>query len=38
MTETTTDSGLRYEDIKQGNGETATGRGQTVIVHYTGCE
>ena len=36
MTETTTDSGLRYEDIKAGSGETATGKGQTVIVHYTG--
>ena len=36
MTETTTASGLRYEDIKTGAGETATGRGQTVIVHYTG--
>jgi len=36
MTETTTASGLRYVDIKPGAGETATGRGQTVIVHYTG--
>ena len=36
MTETTTDSGLCYEDIKTGNGEQATGAGQTVIVHYTG--
>ena len=36
MTEVTTDSGLRYTDIKTGSGETATGRGQTAIVHYTG--
>ena len=36
MTETTTDSGLRYTDIETGDGETVTGRGQTVIVHYTG--
>jgi FKBP-type peptidyl-prolyl cis-trans isomerase FkpA len=36
MTEITTDSGLRYEDRKTGSGETATGAGQTVIVHYTG--
>ena len=36
MTEITTDSGLRYIDIKTGSGETATGKGQTVSVHYTG--
>jgi FKBP-type peptidyl-prolyl cis-trans isomerase FkpA len=36
MTETTTDSGLLYTDVKTGAGETVTGRGQTVIVHYTG--
>jgi FKBP-type peptidyl-prolyl cis-trans isomerase len=36
MTEITTDSGLRYEDIQTGSGATATGAGQTVIVHYTG--
>ena len=36
MTETTTASGLRYTDIETGTGETATGAGQTVIVHYTG--
>ena len=36
MNEITTASGLRYQDIRQGSGETATGRGQTVIVHYTG--
>jgi len=36
MTEITTDSGLRYTDIQVGDGETATGKGQTVVVHYTG--
>ncbi|MDH3900587.1 MAG: FKBP-type peptidyl-prolyl cis-trans isomerase [Gammaproteobacteria bacterium] len=36
MTETTTASGLRYMDIETGTGATATGAGQTVIVHYTG--
>jgi FKBP-type peptidyl-prolyl cis-trans isomerase FkpA len=36
MKETVTESGLRYEDTKAGSGETVTGRGQTVIVHYTG--
>lgn len=36
MTEITTESGLRYQDLKSGSGEVATGRGQTVIVHYTG--
>ena len=36
MTETVTESGLRYEDTRAGSGETVTGRGQTVIVHYTG--
>ena len=36
MTETTTPSGLRYEDLTVGDGTEATGRGQTVIVHYTG--
>ena len=36
MTEITTDTGLRYQDLKSGSGEVATGRGQTVIVHYTG--
>jgi FKBP-type peptidyl-prolyl cis-trans isomerase FkpA len=36
MTETkTTPSGLKYEDIKQGEGEVATA-GKTVSVHYTG--
>ncbi|HFD79230.1 MAG TPA: FKBP-type peptidyl-prolyl cis-trans isomerase [Gammaproteobacteria bacterium] len=36
MNETTTDSGLRYEDIQLGEGPLCTGRGQTAIVHYTG--
>jgi len=36
MTETTTESGLRYTDLKSGSGDVVTGRGQTVIVHYTG--
>ena len=36
MTEITTDTGLRYQDIQNGSGDIATGRGQTVIVHYTG--
>ena len=36
MNETTTDSGLAYTDIKTGEGDAVTGRGQTVIVHYTG--
>lgn len=36
MTEIITETGLRYQDIKSGSGELATGRGQTVIVHYTG--
>jgi len=36
MTEQTTASGLRYEDLTVGNGTEATGRGQTVLVHYTG--
>ena len=35
MTETTTDSGLIYEDITIGEGDTAVA-GQTVTVHYTG--
>jgi len=36
MNETTTDSGLRYTDLTTGSGAAVTGRGQTVIVHYTG--
>jgi len=36
MSETTTDSGLKYEDLKIGHGALCKGRGQTAIVHYTG--
>lgn len=36
MTEMITDSGLKYEDLTVGEGELATGPGQTVTVHYTG--
>ena len=36
MTETTTDKGLSYTDLETGDGETVTGKGQTIIVHYTG--
>ena len=36
MNETTTESGLRFEDITVGSGDLCKGRGQTVIVHYTG--
>ena len=32
---TTTASGIKYEDVKVGTGETATA-GRTVSVHYTG--
>ena len=35
MTMTTTPSGLQYEDIKVGSGDTAKA-GQQVKVHYTG--
>jgi peptidylprolyl isomerase len=31
----TTDSGLKYKEIKQGDGATPQ-KGQTVVVHYTG--
>ncbi len=31
----TTDSGLQYIDIEQGNGDSPK-TGQTVVVHYTG--
>jgi len=31
----TTDSGLKYQDLKVGTGETAK-KGDTVVVHYTG--
>jgi FKBP-type peptidyl-prolyl cis-trans isomerase FkpA len=34
-TSTTTPSGLKYEEIKQGDGDVATA-GKTVSVHYTG--
>ena len=33
--EVTTSSGLKYQDIKEGNGDVATA-GKTVAVHYTG--
>ena len=36
MTEITTDSGLKYQDLTIGDGTLCTGRGQTAIVHYTG--
>ena len=36
MTETTTDSGLKLEDLVEGEGAEATGPGQTLFVHYTG--
>jgi len=36
MALTTTDTGLQYEDLTVGEGTEATGRGQTVLVHYTG--
>jgi FKBP-type peptidyl-prolyl cis-trans isomerase FkpA len=36
MGETSTASGLRYEEIKVGEGAEAKGRGQTVKVHYSG--
>ncbi len=35
MTERMTDSGLKYEDLVEGDGEPATA-GQKVSVHYTG--
>jgi len=35
MTEMITDSGLKYEDLSNGDGSEATA-GQTVTVHYTG--
>ena len=35
MTELVTDSGLKYEDLVEGDGEQAAA-GQTVSVHYTG--
>jgi FKBP-type peptidyl-prolyl cis-trans isomerase FkpA len=33
--EVTTSSGLKYQDVKEGNGDVATA-GKTVSVHYTG--
>ncbi len=35
MSEKITDSGLKYDDLVEGDGEVAT-VGQTVSVHYTG--
>jgi len=35
MTEVTTPSGLKYEDLVEGTGEAAK-MGETVSVHYTG--
>ncbi len=35
MSEVTTESGLKYEELTVGEGDTATA-GQTVVVHYTG--
>lgn len=35
MTEKMTDSGLKYEDLVEGDGEQATA-GNNVTVHYTG--
>ena len=32
----TTASGLQYEDLVEGSGKEATGKGQTALVHYTG--
>lgn len=31
-----TESGLGYEDLVEGEGDTASAPGQTVTVHYTG--
>jgi FKBP-type peptidyl-prolyl cis-trans isomerase FkpA len=36
VTEVMTDSGLKYEDMVEGNGAKAAA-GQRVSVHYTGC-
>jgi FKBP-type peptidyl-prolyl cis-trans isomerase FkpA len=35
MSEKITDSGLKYEDLVEGDGATAEA-GQTAVVHYTG--
>lgn len=36
LTEINTESGLKYEDLKEGQGALAEGVGQFVHVHYTG--
>jgi FKBP-type peptidyl-prolyl cis-trans isomerase FkpA len=36
MDSITSDTGLIYEDLREGSGALCTGRGQTAIVHYTG--
>ena len=36
MSNITTDSGLQYEELQEGSGAEVIGRGQTVVVHYTG--
>ena len=36
MNQQTLDNGLIIEDLEPGSGAEATGRGQTVKVHYTG--
>ena len=36
MTEKTESPALKIEDLEIGHGAEATGRGQTLIVHYTG--
>ncbi len=36
MTDKTEPSALKIEDLEIGTGAEATGRGQTLIVHYTG--
>lgn len=37
MTEIELDNGLKYDDLVIGDGTEATGAGQTLVVHYTGC-
>jgi FKBP-type peptidyl-prolyl cis-trans isomerase len=37
MKEITTSTGLKYIDVLDGTGNEATGAGDTVVVHYTGC-
>lgn len=36
MAEQETASGLRYEDLEIGKGKKATGRGETIFLHFTG--